>query len=98
MQLREKAHLYPQSYTDTKEKDLVKLATRGGAYICPATLYFVSIFCSLEMSGTRLLLYLSFLEAFSDFKQEVILVIWATSVVRSVEAFPMLICGSVWLD
>lgn len=28
-ELREKAHLYPQSVTDTKEKDLVKLATRG---------------------------------------------------------------------
>ncbi|KAG0600941.1 hypothetical protein M758_11G072400 [Ceratodon purpureus] len=28
-ELREKAHIYPQTFTDTKEKDLVRLATRG---------------------------------------------------------------------
>jgi hypothetical protein len=29
LQLREKAHVLPQPYTDNKEKDLMKLATRG---------------------------------------------------------------------
>lgn len=37
--------MYPQSYTDTKEKDLVKLATRGGAYLSLSLVSFKSATC-----------------------------------------------------
>lgn len=42
LQLREKAHVLPQPYTDNKEKDLMKLATRGGADSC---LFKCSVCC-----------------------------------------------------
>jgi hypothetical protein len=42
LQLREKAHVLPQPYTDNKEKDLMKLATRGGANSC---LFECSVCC-----------------------------------------------------